>query len=158
MIQLKTGDTAPAFKLSDQNENVVTLDTFKGAWLIVYFYPRDNTPGCTIEAKDFTCLQDEFDKLDIKIIGISKDSISSHQRFIDKHSLNLTLLSDPELVMMKAYGVWKEKKLYGKTAFGVVRSTFLITPEGNIQKAWYNVRAKNHAQRILDHCKSFIKL
>jgi len=156
MINLKQNDVAPNFHLPDQNEIPRTLDQNQGKWLIIYFYPKDNTPGCTIEAKDFTCLQDEFNKLDVQIIGVSKDSIKSHLRFIEKQALNLTLLSDPDLEMMEAYGVWKEKKLYGKTALGVVRSTFLINPEGKIQEAWYNVRAKDHAQRTLDYCQKLL--
>jgi len=157
MNNLSQGSLAPDLNIPNQNGEIIKLSDFAGKWLIIYFYPKDNTPGCTIEAKDFTCLQDDFAKLNVQIIGISKDSPASHLRFIEKQALNLTLLSDPDLKIMQAYGVWKEKKLYGKTFLGVVRSTFLINPEGNIQNAWYNIKAKNHAQRTLEHCQKLIK-
>ncbi|MCF7918468.1 MAG: thioredoxin-dependent thiol peroxidase [Candidatus Cloacimonetes bacterium] len=153
MTQLTAGAKAPDFNLLNQDNQNVKLSDFKGYWLILYFYPRDNTPGCSLEARDFTCLQQDFEKLGIKIIGISKDSVSSHQRFIEKQALNLTLLSDQDLKVMQAYGVWREKTLYGKTALGVVRSTFLIDPQGTIHEAWYNVKAKDHAQKMLEYCK-----
>lgn len=155
-MPLKAGDKAPVFELLDQDNEKVNLANFAGKWLIVYFYPKDNTPGCTIQAKDFTCLQEQYAKLGVQIIGISKDSVESHQKFIIKQELSLRLLSDPELIVMNAYKVWREKKLYGKSFLGVIRSTFLIDPAGAINEAWYNVRAKGHAERILAKVEKII--
>ena len=155
-MALVSGDTAPIFELLDQDNRRVNLADFLGKWLIVYFYPKDNTPGCTIQAKDFTCLQEEYGKLGVQIIGISKDSVHSHQKFIIKQELSLRLLSDSELIVIKAYDTWREKKLYGKSFLGVIRSTFLIDPEGNMNHAWYNVRAKGHAERVLSEVKKIL--
>jgi len=117
------------------------------------FIRRDNTPDCSLEAKEFTCLVDEFSALDTIILGVSKDSIKSHNNFIEKHDLGIELLSDPEHEVMEKYGVWQKKKLYGKEFLGVVRSTFLITPEGEIAHAWYKVKAKGHAEMVLEKLK-----
>jgi len=130
--------------------NTYSLSDFKGQKLVVYFYPKDNTTGCTLEAKDFTQLKDAFSEKGYKIIGVSKDSIRKHHNFIEKQNLDLLLLSDPEQVLIKALDLLKEKTLYGKTYMGVVRSTFVLNEQGEIINEFINVKAKNHAQDVLD--------
>ncbi|PID34605.1 MAG: peroxiredoxin [candidate division SR1 bacterium] len=125
-------------------------------YLVLYFYPKDDTPGCTVEAKDFSCLQGEFSALGVAILGCSKDDEASHNKFVAKHQLNLTLISDEDLSLHKELGTWGEKKNYGNTYLGVIRSTFLLDKDGNIVKEWRNVRAKGHAQRVLDYVKIII--
>ena len=146
---IKIGDKASEFHLPNQAEKTIGLHDFKGKWLILYFYPRDNTPGCTIEAKDFTCLTEQFSNLNAITVGVSKDSIKSHNNFIAKHKLGIGLLSDPDHLVMEKYGVWQLKKMYGKESMGVVRSTFIIDPQGIIRKPWFKVKAKNHAEKVL---------
>lgn len=126
------------------------LKDFKGKKIVLYFYPKDNTSGCTIEVKDFTCLKAEFNSKGYMIIGVSKDSVKSHLNFISKQELDLLLLSDKEEELVKAFDVLKEKSMYGRTYLGVVRSTFLLNEEGTIVKEYRNVKAKNHAQTVLD--------
>ena len=155
-MALKTGDKAPAFTLPNQDNELVKLKDLLGNWLVIYFYPKNNTPGCTIEAKDFSCLQDEFAQAGVQVVGISKDSVASHQKFISKHELSLQLLSDEELTALKAFDTWREKKLYGKSFLGVIRSTFLIDPKGFINQTWYNVRAAKHAEKVLEKVKEQI--
>ncbi len=150
---LQIGDNAPDFTLQNQSKEKVSLRDYAGSWLILYFYPKDNTSGCTLEAKEFTCLVDAFSELGAIVIGVSKDSIKSHNNFIEKHDLDLELLSDPEHEVMEKYGVWQIKKLYGREFMGVVRSTFLISPEGEIAHAWYKVKAKGHAEKVLETLK-----
>ncbi|MHA1667039.1 MAG: thioredoxin-dependent thiol peroxidase [Candidatus Heimdallarchaeaceae archaeon] len=145
---LKEGDIAPPFCLPNEKEEQVCLDNYKGKWVVVYFYPKDNTPGCTTEACDFSTNVDFFTEKDAIILGISADSIKSHKKFKEKKELKITLLSDPEHKVMEAYGVWKPKKLYGKTFLGIVRSTFLIDPDGKIAKVWSKVRVKNHVEEV----------
>lgn len=123
-------------------------------YLVVYFYPKDNTPWCTLEAKDFSALQKDFFDLGAGILGVSKDSDLSHKKFIEKHQLNLTLVSDEDLSLHHEFWTWGEKKNYGKTYMGVIRSTFLLDAQGNILKAWKNVRAKGHAQRVLAYLQT----
>ena len=156
IMALKTGDKAPVFALPNQDNEIVKLEELLGNWMIIYFYPKDNTPGCTIEARDFSCLQDDFAQAGVQVVGISKDSVESHQKFITKHELSLQLLSDADLTVIKAYDTWREKKLYGKSFLGVIRSTFLIDPQGNINQAWYNVKSKGHAERVLEAVKEQI--
>ncbi len=144
---------APAFALKNQDDKEVKIEDFRGKWVVLYFYPKDNTSGCTLEAKDFTCMVGEFEKLDAVILGVSPDSISSHQKFIAKQELNLDLLSDPDKVVLEAYGAWRMKKNYGREYMGVVRSTFLIDPKGIIRQVWDNVRAKGHAEKVLQTLK-----
>lgn len=127
-----------------------SLRDFNGQKIVLYFYPKDNTSGCTLEAKDFTCLKDAFKTKGYTVIGVSKDSLKSHQSFIQKQELALLLLSDPDQLLIKAFDVLKEKTMFGKTYMGVVRSTFILDEEGNITKEYRNVRANNHAQTVLD--------
>jgi len=139
---------APNFCLKDQNNNLVCLNDFKGKWTIVYFYPKDNTPGCTLEARNFTLAAEDLKKQNTAIIGISPDSVNSHKNFCEKKNLNLTLLSDPDHKILNDYGVWKPKKMYGREFFGVVRSTFLIDPEGKIAYIWPKVKVVGHIDDV----------
>ncbi len=156
MTELKEGDKAPDFCLLDSDENKVCLRDFRGKWIILYFYPKDNTPGCTIEALDFTRLEKDFKKLDAKVLGVSKDDCESHRKFINKQKLSITLLSDPNTEMQKSYGVWKPKKFMGREFLGTVRSTFIISPKGILKKVLYNVSASGHAESILKELKSIV--
>ncbi|BAY85164.1 alkyl hydroperoxide reductase/ thiol specific antioxidant/ Mal allergen [Calothrix parasitica NIES-267] len=144
-----TGEKAPSFSGANQDGDLVKLEDFQSNWFVLYFYPKDNTPGCTVEAKDFSEYSPQFDALGAKILGVSPDSEKSHCKFIQKHNLSIQLLSDPEHQVCEAYGVWQLKKFMGKEYMGVVRSTFLITPNGNIAHTWSNVRTKGHAEKVL---------
>ena len=146
---LKKGDIAPSFALADQNGRTVSLSDFRGKRVVLYFYPRDNTPGCTRRACAFAANHQAFRERGIEVIGISKDSAASHQKFAEKHTLPFTLLSDPALEAIKAYGVWQEKKLYGKTSFGVVRTTFIIDENGRIEAVMPKVKPDTNAEEIL---------
>ena len=146
---LKEGQKAPDFYLPDQNGNEVCLKDFEGKWLVLYFYPRDNTSGCTREAREFSALKDDFTAEDAAILGVSKDSMKSHQNFIQKQEITITLLSDEDTSVHQQYGVWRMKKNYGKEYMGTVRSTLLIDPEGIVVKVWENVRANEHAEKVL---------
>lgn len=152
---VKEGNKAPAFSLKDNTEKIHKLSDYKGKWVVLYFYPKDNTPGCTLEAMDFSALKDKFKKKKAVILGVSKDSCESHQKFIDKKRLTITLLSDPDHKVQEKYGVWRPKKFMGREFLGTVRSTFLIDPNGKIQKIWDNVRTKGHAQAVLDALSEF---
>jgi peroxiredoxin Q/BCP len=145
---LTTGSRAPDFCLPDQQGRDVCLADFKGKWVVLYFYPKDNTPGCTIEAVDFTCIHREFEQMGTVILGVSPDSVKSHQGFIEKQELTITLLSDTERQVLESYGAWGLKKMYGKESYGVIRSTFLIGPDARIAFAWPNVKAKGHAEAV----------
>lgn len=153
MIEL--GQKAPDFS-SNQDGKLVSLNDFLSSWLILYFYPKDDTPGCTTEAKDFTELSPEFNQLGAKIIGISPDSEKSHCRFTEKHNLLIQLLSDPEHQIAEAYGVWGLKKFMGKEYMGIIRSTFLIAPNGELAYIWKNVKTKGHATSVLKILKDRI--
>ena len=146
---LKIGDKAPDFSLSDKDGSTVTLSELFGKKIVLYFYPKDNTPGCTRQACAFAGLYGEFQKRDIQVIGISKDSTASHQKFAEKYGLPFILLSDPELAAINAYGVWQEKKLCGKTGFGVVRTTFIIDENGYISEIMPKVKPDTNAADIL---------
>lgn len=146
---LETGTKAPDFTLPDQNGNQVSLSDFAGKRVVVYFYPRDNTPGCTRQACAFAQNYEGFRAKDVVVIGISKDSVASHLKFAQKYELPFILLSDPELQAIQAYGVWQEKKLYGKVSMGVVRTTFLIDAQGNIEKVMPKVKPDTNAADIL---------
>ena len=146
---LNPGDLAPDFALPDKDGNTVRLSDYRGKRVVVYFYPRDNTPGCTRQACAFASAYDRFRAADIVVIGISKDSTASHQKFAAKYDLPFLLLSDPELQAIQAYGVWQEKKLYGKVSMGVVRSTFLIDENGVVTHALPKVKPDTNAAQVL---------
>lgn len=146
---LKIGDKAPDFKLNDKNGTSVSLSDFLGKKTVVYFYPKDNTPGCTRQACAFAARNTEFDNKGIVVIGISKDSVESHIKFAAKYSLPFILLSDPNLEAINAYGVWKEKIMYGKKTFGVVRTTFVIDENGYIEHIMPKVKPDTNAHEIL---------
>lgn len=150
---LKIGDKAPNFTLQDKNGNSVSLSDFLGKKVVVYFYPKDNTPGCTRQACTFASNYDKFNALDVTVIGISKDSVGSHQKFAEKYALPFILLSDPDLDAIKAFGVWQEKKNYGKTIMGVVRSTFIIDENGIIEHVMPKVKPDTNAEEILEILK-----
>ncbi len=148
---LKEGTKAPGFALADKDGNIVRLEDFAGKKLVLYFYPKDNTPGCTRQACAFASLYDGFRDKDVAVVGVSKDSAASHQRFADKYSLPFVLLSDPELEAIKAYDVWQEKKMYGKVSFGVVRTTYIIDENGMIEKTMPKVKPDTNAADILEY-------
>jgi thioredoxin-dependent peroxiredoxin len=150
MAKLTAGDVAPAIELPDEHGKTVSLASYAGRRVVVYFYPRDDTPGCTKEACQFTDLFSSFSGLGVEVLGISADDAASHQKFRAKYGLQITLLTDADHAVMEAYGAWGEKTNYGKKFMGVIRSTFLVGPDGRIERAWYNVRADGHAQHVLD--------
>ena len=143
------GTKAPEFTLQDKDGNLVSLSDFLGKKVILYFYPKDNTPGCTRQACAFAQSYEKFNEINAVVIGISKDSESSHQKFAEKHGLPFILLSDPELQAIQAYDVWKEKKLYGKVSMGVVRTTYIIDEQGTIEKVMPKVKPDTNASEIL---------
>ena len=146
---LEIGMKAPEFTLSDKDGNAVSLSDFAGKKIVLYFYSKDNTPGCTRQACAFAGAYEGFKAKDVVVIGISKDSVASHQKFAQKYDLPFILLSDPELQAIQAYGVWQEKKLYGKVSMGVVRTTFIIDEQGNIEKVMPKVKPDTNAAEIL---------
>ena len=148
---LAQGVKAPDFTLPDKDGNEITLSSFLGKKVVLYFYPKDNTPGCTRQACAFAGAYEGFKAKNIVVIGVSKDSTASHQKFADKYNLPFILLSDKDLEVIKAYDVWKEKKLYGKTALGVIRSTYIIDENGNIEKAMEKVKPDTNAAEILEY-------
>lgn len=145
---IKVGDTAPEFCLPNQDDIEICSRDLKGKWIVLYFYPRDNTPGCTTEACDFTEAAPDFSELDAVILGVSADSTQKHRNFIEKKELGITLLSDEDTSMMQKYGVWQLKKNYGKEYMGIVRTTFIIDPEGVVQAVWEKVRVKEHVAKV----------
>ncbi len=150
MAKLEPGATAPGFSLPDDRGDVVSLADQRGRRVLVYFYPADNTPGCTKEACQFNDRRADYAALGVEVFGISPDGAESHQRFRTRYGLEVRLLSDPTHEVMQAYGAWGEKTLYGKKTIGVIRSTFLIDADGIVERAWYNVRADGHADKVLD--------
>jgi len=145
---LEVGNKAPEFCLSNQDDVEICSRDLKGKWIVLYFYPRDNTPGCTTEACEFTAAEPEFEKLDAVILGVSADTTKKHRNFIEKQNLGITLLSDESTEMMQEYGVWRMKKNYGKEYMGIVRTTFIINPEGEVAEVWNNVRVKEHVAKV----------
>ena len=148
---LEAGQKAPDFTLSDKDGNSVSLHDFAGKKVVVYFYPRDNTPGCSRQACAFAASYEKFKDNDVAVIGISKDSTASHQKFADKYSLPFILLRDPEHKVIEAFGAWAEKKMYGKISFGTVRSTFIIDEKGVIEKVMPKAKPDTNAQEILEY-------
>jgi peroxiredoxin Q/BCP len=144
---LEVGQVAPEFCNPNQDNVEICLRDLKGKWIVLYFYPKDNTPGCTNEACDFTQREAEFDELDAVILGVSPDSPKKHQNFIAKQNLSITLLADEEKTLCEAYGVWQEKMNYGRKYMGVVRSTFIINPEGKIAAVWENVKVRQKRKK-----------
>lgn len=147
-LVLQTGDKSPDFCLLDYKEEEVCLNSLSGKWIVLYFYPKDNTPGCTTEAQDFTTHLTDFESLGATVLGVSPDKPATHKRFRDKKDLKITLLSDPEKKVLGQYGVWQLKKVCGKECMGVVRSTFIINPEGNIAHMWSKVKVKGHVEEV----------
>lgn len=154
---LTIGNQAPAFSLPNQDEVEISLRDLEGKWIVLYFYPKDSTPGCTTEACDFTQAVQVFEDLNAVILGVSPDSMASHQKFIAKQKLDLTLLSDVSTEVAQAYGVWQLKKFCGKEYMGIVRSTFLIDPSGKIARIWSNVKVAGHAQEVKNVLESLQK-
>ncbi len=150
---LEIGQKAPNFCLKNQDEVEICLKDLKGKWVVLYFYPKDNTPGCTTEACDFTNEFEEFEALDAVILGVSPDSCESHRKFIEKKGLKITLLCDEEKKVLKDYGAWGKKKMYGKEYEGVIRTTYLIDPNGNIAYIWPKVRVKGHVEKVKERLK-----
>jgi peroxiredoxin Q/BCP len=148
MSQLEVGKRAPSFTLQDENGTKVALSDLAGQWLVLYFYPKDDTPGCTVEACEFTSGLPSFDKLDALVVGCSRDMPETHRKFVAKYKLKIKLLSDPEHVVMEKYGAWGEKNNYGKKTMGVIRSTVLIDPAGKVAHHWASVRAAGHAEQV----------
>ncbi len=147
---LKVGTKAPSFTLPDQNGNMHTLEDYRGKKVILYFYPKDNTPGCTKQACGFAELYPQFQEKGAVVLGVSKDTVASHKKFEEKYGLPFTLLSDTEKEVIQAYDVWKEKTMYGKKVFGVVRTTYLIDEEGTIVKAFGKVKAAENPGQMLE--------
>ena len=150
---LEINSIAPDFTLQDKDENDVRLSDFAGKRVVLYFYPRDNTPGCTRQACAFAAAYDGFRELDAVVIGVSKDSVASHQRFAEKYNLPFILLSDQEHQVIEAYGAWQEKKNYGKVSMGTVRCTYVIGPDGRIEKVMPKVKPDTNAAEILEYLR-----
>ncbi len=147
-------DNAPAFSLARDGGETVSLTDFQGKYIVLYFYPKDNTPGCTTEANEFTASIDQFKALNCVILGVSPDTVKKHENFVKKYDLKVTLLADTEKELAEAYGVWIEKKMYGRTYMGINRSTFIIDPEGKIVKEWRKVKVKGHVAEVLETLQS----
>jgi len=152
---LEKNNQAPDFCLPDMDGREICLQDFRGRWVVMYFYPKDNTSGCTQEAIDFTAFIDDFRKMDGIVIGISPDSTKSHANFTGKYDLKVTLLSDPEHRVLEKYGVWQLKKMYGREYYGVARTTFLIDPEGKIAEVWEKVSVGGHAEAVKCQLEAF---
>ena len=152
-MKLEIGDKAPEFCLPNQDEIEICTRDLLGKWVVLFFYPKDNTPGCTQEACDFTAQIENFDALDAIVLGLSPDSSKHHRNFITKHNLKTTLLSDETKAISINYGVWQTKKLYGREYMGIVRSTFILNPEGNIAYIWRNVKIQNHVCDVKNKLK-----
>ncbi len=151
---LEVGKKAPAFSLESSEGGTVSLKDLAGKLVVVYFYPRDNTPGCTTEAEDFRTAMPKFTKLGVTVLGVSKDSIESHKKFSEKFKLNFALLSDPDGKMIEAYGAWGEKNMYGKKTKGIIRSTVLIDGNGKVVATWPKVAVKGHIDAVLESART----
>ncbi|QHG90554.1 thioredoxin-dependent thiol peroxidase [Sulfurimonas sp. CVO] len=154
---LEVGIVAPEFCLPNQDDVEICLRDLKGKWIVLYFYPKDNTPGCTTEACDFSDAAPDFSNLNAIIIGVSADSTAKHRNFIEKKDLSITLLSDESTTMLQDYGVWQLKKNYGKEYMGIVRSTFIIDPKGVIKAIWEKVKVKDHAKEVKEKLEELQK-
>ena len=153
MITLKAGDKAPEFQAKNQDGEPISLSDFKGKKLILYFYPKDNTPGCTAEACNLNDNYSELTKKGFEVVGVSPDNIESHQKFIAKYNLSFHLVADPEKEVINKYGVWGEKNMYGKKSMGLLRTTFVINEDGIIQHVFKRVKTKDHTNQILEKVK-----
>ncbi len=153
-IMVEDGMKAPDFTLPDANGKSVRLSSLKGAPVVVYFYPKDDTSGCTAEAKDFTCLAPDFKRAGAQVLGISPDSPESHRKFQDKYDLGVRLLADQSRAAAEAYGVWVEKSMYGKKYMGIERSTFLVDHAGRVARSWRKVKVPGHAEEVLEAIRS----
>ncbi len=156
-MYVEVGQKAPPFCLPDEEGKEVCLEDFRGKWVVLYFYPKDNTPGCTKEAQAFSELLDKFEELGAVVLGVSPDSVESHRKFKEKKGLKVRLLSDESKDVLKSYGVWQKKKMYGREYDGVVRTTYLIDPEGNVAHLWKRVRVKGHAEAVLNKLREFVE-
>lgn len=154
MAELTIGDEAPDFRLPRNGGGDISLSDLKGKTVVLYFYPKDDTSGCTAEAIDFSALGAQFEAANTVVIGISPDSVKSHDKFAAKHSLTVMLAADEDKSALEAYGVWKEKSMYGKKYMGVERTSFLISPDGKVAKIWSKVKVPGHAQAVLDEAKA----
>jgi len=154
---IKDNMKAPIFKLVSTGKEDFNLKASDGKYIVLYFYPKDDTPGCTIETIDFNKLLPKFKKLNCEVYGISKDNLKSHNKFKSKYNIKLNLLADEELKVLKKYKVWRKKKFMGREFMGIIRSTFLIDKKGKILKVWDNVKVKDHAKDVLETLKSFVK-
>lgn len=156
-MKLSIGDLAPDFRLPDQNNHFYSLSDFHGSYLVLYFYPKDDTPGCTVEACSFRDFFPQFQKLDLRVCGISADKVKKHQKFTQKYKLPFILLADENKEIIQSYGVWGKKKFMGKEFEGILRTTFIIDPKGKIVQIYHNVKPKNHAEEILEDSSVFMK-
>ena len=154
---IKENTKAPLFKIPSTNKNEYSLKDSLSKYVVIYFYPKDDTPGCTIETNDFNKLLPKFKKLNCDVFGISKDNLKSHDKFRDKYKIKFDLLSDEDLTVLKKYKVWDKKKFMGREFMGILRTTFLIDPKGKIIKIWKNVKVKDHAKDVLDTLNSIQK-
>jgi len=145
---IEVGKKAPAFTLANQDDEKVKLSDYAGQWVVLYFYPKDDTPGCTVEACEFTDGIKDIEKLDAVVLGCSTDDAESHRKFIDKHKLKVDLLCDPNHTMMEKYGAWGEKNMYGKITEGPIRTTVIIDPQGKVAHRWKKVQAEGHAEKV----------
>ena len=152
-MMIQPGTPAPDFQIPDQNGETVSLSAFRGQKVVLYFYPRDNTPGCSREAAAYRDALPEFEALGVKVFGLSKDSSASHKRFADKYELPFTLLADTETTVLQDYGAWQEKKMYGKVSMGTVRSTVLIDENGVVEKVWPKAKPDTNAADVLAYLK-----
>jgi peroxiredoxin Q/BCP len=149
LMAVQEGAAAPKFILESDAGDRVTVNDYAGRWLVIYFYPKDNTPGCTREAQAFTAAATQLAKLGADVVGVSKDSVKSHCGFKEKIGIEFPLLSDPDLMAHRAYGAWGEKTMYGKKVQGVIRSTFLVAPDGKVARAWHGVKVDGHVDKVI---------